>query len=303
MPVVSVVLIFLNEERFVEEAVQSVSNQTFADWELILVDDGSTDRSTLIARDLAAKDHRIRYVDHPRHQNRGMSASRNLGVAQAAAPYIAFLDADDVWMPDNLAEQVDLLETMPDVAMVVGAMEYWHSWDPASINPDRVVLAAGTAEGRLDPPDAVLAMYPLRSGASPGVIGLIRRGAFDAVGGYDSRFRGLFEDQVFRAKIFLRYPIYMSSRSSYRYRQHDDSCCQRTSQRDYVRLLGNFLDWFEEDGERRRDSRVSAAVRRTRIKQSYLRVRVRLTDLLPMKLKKRIRAAQSRIGQADPQPH
>jgi glycosyltransferase involved in cell wall biosynthesis len=293
VPLVSIVLIFLNEERYLEEAVQSVTNQTFAHWELILVDDGSTDRSTHIARDLAVKDDRIRYVDHPWHQNRGMSASRNLGVAQATAPYIAFLDADDVWMPDNLAEQVDLLQHMPDVAMVVGAMEYWHSWDPASAKPDRVVLPAGMAAGRLEPPDTVLAMYPLRSGASPGVIGLIRRGAFDAVGGYDSRFRGLFEDQAFRAKIFLRYPIYISSRSTYRYRQHDESCCQRTSHRDYVRLLGNFLDWFEEDGERLRDTRVSAAVRRARIKRTYLRVRFRLTDPLPTELKKRIRAACS----------
>lgn len=291
MPVVSVVVIFLNEERFVAEAVRSVRNQTYTDWELILVDDGSTDRSTLIARDLAADDDRIRYVDHPQHQNLGMSASRNLGAAQAVGHYIAFLDADDVWMPDNLAEQLDLLQTMPDVAMVIGAMEYWHSWDPASMTPDRVVLAGASADSRIDPPHAVLAMYPLRLTGSPGVIGLIRRGTFDAVGGYDSRFRGLFEDQVFRAKVFLRYPIYISSRSSYRYRQHDESCCQQTSNRDYVHLLGNFLDWFDEDGERRRDSRVDAAVRRARFRLSCLRWRVRLTDRLPMELKTRIRAA------------
>src|SRR6516165_6057064 len=98
-------MIFLNEERFLEEAVQSVFDQRLADWELILVDDGSTDRSTQMARDLAARDKRIRYVDHPGHENRGMSATRNLGVACATAPYIAFLDADDVWTSDKLTEQ------------------------------------------------------------------------------------------------------------------------------------------------------------------------------------------------------
>ena len=71
MPLVSVVLIFLDEERFIEEAVQSVREQTLKEWELILVDDGSTDRSTMIAHDLAAHDERIRYVDHAGHKNRG----------------------------------------------------------------------------------------------------------------------------------------------------------------------------------------------------------------------------------------
>src|SRR5262249_12831025 len=158
----------------------------------------------------------------------------------------------------------------------------------ATTNPDRIALAGGIADDRLDPPDAVLLMYPLGSSTSPGAIGLIRRSAFDFVGGYDTRFRGLFEDQVFRTKIFLHYPIYVSSRSSYRYRQHRESCCQRTSQRDYVRLLGNFLDWFEEDRQRRRDRRVGAAVRRTRVKQWYLWVRIRVIELLPTELNKRV---------------
>nr|MCH9732954.1 glycosyltransferase [Actinomycetes bacterium] len=73
MPVVSVVLIFLNEERFLEEAVRSVCDQTLVDWELILVDDGSTDRSTQIARDLVSRDARIRCTNHPGHENRGMA--------------------------------------------------------------------------------------------------------------------------------------------------------------------------------------------------------------------------------------
>ena len=169
MPQVSVVLIFLNEERYLEEAVQSVFDQRLADWELILVDDGSTDRSTLIARGLATGDDRIRYVDHPGHENRGMSASRNLGVANATAPYIAFLDADDAWMPYKLAEHVDLLDNMPDMALVVGAIQYWYSWDPASTKADRVVLTGGMADRGLDPPEPLLALYPLGPGGGAGV--------------------------------------------------------------------------------------------------------------------------------------
>ena len=70
MPLVSVVLIFLDEEVFLDEAVQSVLDQTLTDWELILVDDGSTDASTRIARDWATRDPRICYIDHERHENR-----------------------------------------------------------------------------------------------------------------------------------------------------------------------------------------------------------------------------------------
>ena len=70
-------------------------------------------------------------------------------------PTSRFLDADDVWTPDKLAEQVDLLDSMPDVAMVAGAIEYWYSWDPSSTQADRVVLTGGMADRRLDPQSRV----------------------------------------------------------------------------------------------------------------------------------------------------
>jgi len=297
VPLVSVVLIFLNEERFLEEAARSVLDQQLPDWELILVDDGSTDRSTQLARDLAARDDRIRYLDHPGHANRGMSASRNLGVGHATAPYIAFLDADDEWMPDKLAEQVDLLENMPDVAMAVGAIEYWYSWDPASTKADRAVLTGGMADRRLDPPDAVLALYPLGSGAGAGVTGLVRRSAFDAAGGFEEPFRGLYEDQAFLAKIFLRYPIFISSRNTYRYRQHDTSCVGRTSRADRRRLRGTFLAWLETYVGPSGDPRVIAAVRRARRELTYTRLAApayEVYDRLPEDLRGRLRSLAGR---------
>lgn len=296
-PLVSVVLIFLNEERYLEEAVQSVLDQQLTDWELILVDDGSTDRSTLMARDLAAHDDRIRFVDHPGHENRGMSASRNLGVVHASAPYIAFLDADDVWMPDKLAEQVDLLESMPDVAMVVGAIEYWYSWDPAATKADRVMLTGGLADRRLDPPDAALALYPLGPAAGAGVTGLVRRTAFDAAGGFEEPFRGLYEDQAFLLKIFLRHPIYISSRATYRYRQHDTSCIGRTSRADGRRLRGTFLSWLDTYVGSDGDARVGAAVRRARRQLTYMRLAAPVYaayDRLPEQLRVRLRALAGR---------
>ncbi|HEX8089705.1 MAG TPA: glycosyltransferase family 2 protein, partial [Blastocatellia bacterium] len=95
---VSVIIIFLNAEEFIAEAIESVFDQTYSDWELLLVDDGSTDASAEIAlRYAAGYRGRVRYLEHEGHQNRGMSASRNLGIASARGEFVAFLDADDVW--------------------------------------------------------------------------------------------------------------------------------------------------------------------------------------------------------------
>jgi glycosyltransferase involved in cell wall biosynthesis len=83
-PRVSVICIFLDEERFLREAIDSVVAQDFTDWELLLVDDGSRDASTGIARDYAtAMPDKVRCLEHSDHANRGMSAARNLGLAHA----------------------------------------------------------------------------------------------------------------------------------------------------------------------------------------------------------------------------
>jgi glycosyltransferase involved in cell wall biosynthesis len=284
MPLVSVVLIFLNEERFLEEAVRSICDQTLADWELILVDDGSTDRSTPIARELAARDERIHYVDHPGHQNRGASASRNLGAAHTTAPYITFFDADDVYVAGMLAEQVDLLESMPDVAMVAGAMLYWYSWDPASTTADIVRLTGGISDRRLDPPEAALTIYPLaRETSAAGTEVLVRRSVFEAVGGFEEHFRGIYqpyEDQVFLIKVYLRYPVYISSRVWRHYRQHDAARCQHITRRDYWHVRGFFLDWLQADVRRLGNPRVSGALRRARREVRYQRLEAHAVDRL-----------------------
>src|SRR5690606_29578368 len=102
-PTISIVLCFLNEERFLEEAIQSVLAQDYTDWELILVDDGSEDYSTVMAKRYATHhDGRIKYIHHAGHGNQGLAASRNLGVEHARGAYIAFLDADDAWLPGKL---------------------------------------------------------------------------------------------------------------------------------------------------------------------------------------------------------
>src|SRR5262249_18578704 len=126
---VSIVTPFLNAERFIAESVESVLAQTYRDWELLLVDDGSSDGSPAIAaRYATAHPQKIRCLGHDGRRNRGASASRNLGIALARGEYIAFLDADDVYLPPKLAEQVPVLDAHPDIAMTYAGTEYWHSW-------------------------------------------------------------------------------------------------------------------------------------------------------------------------------
>ena len=110
----SAIIIFWNEEQFIEEAIESVFAQTYGHWELLLVDDGSSDRSSEIARRYTEQyPDKVRYLEHQGHENRGMSASRNLGVRSARGRYISYLDGDDVWLPNKLAEQVAIMESHP----------------------------------------------------------------------------------------------------------------------------------------------------------------------------------------------
>src|SRR5436309_14273345 len=100
-PVVSAVVPFFNAEKFIEDAIRSVLAQTYKAWELFLVDDGSKDGSTRIARDYAARHPaNVRYLEHTDHRNLGKSASRNRAMQTASGKYVAFLDADDIWLPN-----------------------------------------------------------------------------------------------------------------------------------------------------------------------------------------------------------
>ena len=110
-PLVSAIIIFLDGEKFIAEAIESIIAQTMTDWELILVDDGSTDGATEIAKRYAREyPGKISYTEHPGHENRGMSASRNAGLRLARGKYVGFLDADDIWMPEHLRVNCRILE-------------------------------------------------------------------------------------------------------------------------------------------------------------------------------------------------
>lgn len=141
----SVVIPLFNKRSSIERAIRSVLAQTVKDFELLVVDDGSTDGSGKIAESI--EDSRIRVI---RQLNAGEAAARNRGIAEAKAAPIAFLDADDRWAPDFLAEIERMAERQPDAALYATGIAVQHP-DGRIEQPDaRAIARFVDAEGRLD---------------------------------------------------------------------------------------------------------------------------------------------------------
>jgi glycosyltransferase involved in cell wall biosynthesis len=246
-PRVSVVIIFLNEERFLQDAIESVFAQGYKDWELLLVDDGSTDASTALALRYAEQaPARVRYLEHAGHQNRGMSASRNLGIRHAHGKYIAILDADDVWFPHALEDQVAILESHPQAALVYGRVQRWYSWSGKVDDLQRdSIRELGVAADTLVRPPTQLILLLRDQGMPSGV--LARREVVQRVGGFEEAFRGLYEDNAFLAKICLGQSVFASSKCWYRYRKHSAaSCAVAVDTGQYLSARLTFLSWVEQ---------------------------------------------------------
>jgi glycosyltransferase involved in cell wall biosynthesis len=301
-PRVSVIMIFFNAKQFMDEAIASVMGQSMADLELLLCDDGSTDGSTSVAREWVARyPGTVRYHEHERHANRGMSATRNLGIAAARGEFIAFIDSDDVWRPEKLAEQVAVMEAHPELGMVSGTVNYWSSW----AGGEDVLIPTGHVRHRVvQPPETSLALYPLGSAAAPTPSDiLLRRVAVESVGGFEEHFTGArqaYEDQGFLGKLYLAWPVYFSDAVWLDYRQHPDSCSTSVL-RDgrYHEVRSYFLGWFAGYLDRLTDE-PSPAVRKAvrRALRPYRRPRTDALLTSPRRLVRRGRRRLSRVKRA-----
>jgi glycosyltransferase involved in cell wall biosynthesis len=247
-PSVSVIIIFLNAEAFIDEALKSVFAQTYTDWELLLVDDGSTDGSTEIAKHCAElHPGRVRYLQHERRENRGMSASRNLGIKHARGTYVAFLDADDVWLPLKLERQVEILESHPKAAMVIGPVYWWFSWTgkPEDMKRDFIAALNVGAQTIVEPP--LLLVRLLNKDTTTTTPSLIRMKTVLESGGFDEKFRGLYEDQAFFAKVSSRMPVYVADQGWYKWRRHSaSSCSEAVRDGRYRAARSKFLSWLQD---------------------------------------------------------
>lgn len=244
---VSVVVSFLNAERFLTETIESVFGQTLKSWELLLVDDGSTDGSTKIAHTYAEKfPQTVRYFEHDGHSNRGLPVSRNVGIGNASGEFIATLDADDVWLPAKLERQVAIMDAHPDVDLVYGASQYWHSWTEGGESDSLAPL--GIPGDRIYDPPELLKLTLSNQAISPCPSDFMFRAAsIRNQGGFEESFLGIFsmyEDQSFLMKVYADLRVYVSSECWDRYRVHPGQLCAtviRAGRKAQAERF--FLDW------------------------------------------------------------
>jgi len=237
---VSIITTFCNSQDFLAEAIASILAQTYTDFELILVDDGSSDTSGQIARAYCARYAGIQCICHPGNQNRGISESRNLGLSVAREEFVAFLDSDDVWPYRKLEEQVAILNAMPDIGLVSGAVTYWSSWNGGR---DLLIQSGGIPDTKLAPPETLPLMYPVGRAASPTPSDILaRKAVVDRIGNFEPAVPNVYEDQAFLVKIYLEAAIFCSSRCWTKYRLHPASITGSIRGRgEYLRHRSNFL--------------------------------------------------------------
>jgi glycosyltransferase involved in cell wall biosynthesis len=217
---ISAVIPVFNCERYLSEAIESVQRQSYKPIEIIVVDDGSTDRSGEIAKSFGSS---ITYVLQP---HRGIAAARNAGIGMAKGSFFAFLDADDLWTENKVMLQMKVLKENPDVDWVFGHVKQF-------ISPD-IDAESGR---KIQIPQEVMPGY------IPSTV-LIRRESFSRVGFFGDTWQiGEFIDWYLRAREQGLKSVMLNEIVSKR-RIHDDNIgIRRHAERtDYVRILKSSLD-------------------------------------------------------------
>ena len=209
MATVSVIMPAYNVAAYIGAAVDSVKAQTVADWELLIVDDGSTDATHDIARRLAGSDARIRLLRKP---NGGISSARNMAIAASTGEFLAILDSDDVWEPTYLAEQLALFALHPTVDIVTG-----NGWFLGSRLDGR--LARPFPDRRPQPTLQTI----LADETSIFIMSIFRRRVYDAIGGFDEALRSNEDYDYWLRAALAGFTFRRNDRPLSRYRRRDDS--------------------------------------------------------------------------------
>lgn len=246
-PLVSCIIIFYNAQKFITEAIQSVLWQSYGNWELILVDDGSQDKSTEIAKNFCENDpDKIVYLEHSKHKNIGMSASRNLGIRYASGEFISFLDADDIWLPEKLSQQVEIMKKYPEAGMVYGYALLWYSWNEKQNEKkqDYFLDLSVKPNSLIQPPELFYILLQNKAQTPIPSCAMLRYSIFDKIDLFEEEFDGMYEDQVFFAKVHLHFPVYIADECWIKYRQHHNSYSYKNKDQNYYIQRLPFLTWL-----------------------------------------------------------
>lgn len=218
MPKVSVILPAYNAEKYIKEAIDSILSQTFQDFELLVLNDCSKDRTEEIIRSYA--DERIVYLKN--EKNMGVAATLNKGLAAAKGEYVARMDADDISLPERFARQVEYLDAHPAVAVVGSALEIFGEDVPGEIrrfseNPKQMKVDLLFSSGL----------------AHPSV--MIRRSVIRDLGGYDLEFEGL-EDYELWCRVARHHELSALPEILFRYRVHGSQVTRNPSEKYLTRM-------------------------------------------------------------------
>jgi glycosyltransferase involved in cell wall biosynthesis len=211
MPKVDIIVPAYNAARYLPVAIESVVAQTFEDWRILLVDDGSTDNTAdVVAPFVERLGVKLKYI---RQANKGLPAARNVAISHSSAEFLALLDADDVWLPSRLTESLKCFDGRPQVGVSYGFI--------SRIDPDGVVFQTFDrrqrhAEGKIAP-----YLYTRETDmCCPSVT--FRRKCVDEVGGFDENLRAT-EDRDLWLRIALKYEVALVPTVIALYRTSPDS--------------------------------------------------------------------------------
>jgi len=237
MPSVSVIIPLYNSEKFIGDTLDSVLSQTYQDFEIIAVDDGSIDNTSSAVR--IKNDSRIRYI---RQENAGISAARNRGIAEAKGDYIAFIDHDDKWLPDKLETQFSVLKNDIRAGLVFSNAHIIDSSGRRSNNFFNITKpSSGMVFERL-----------LEGNFIPVLTTVVRKDVFDEVGLFDQRYR-IAEDWDMFLRISLKYPVIYVNRPLAEYRVHGSSFSKNRELllTESMDIIDRLVSFAKHDAQRR----------------------------------------------------
>jgi glycosyltransferase involved in cell wall biosynthesis len=203
MPLVSVIIPAYNAMKYLPKALGTVLNQTFTDFEVLIINDGSSDN--IITWISSITDPRVRLINQP---NKGVSEARNTGIVQAQGEYLAFLDADDMWRPTKLEKQVEYLNNYPSVGLVYNWTEFTDEKGEAT-----GVKVLSQMEGNVW--EEMLVNDKISNGSSV----MIRRICFEKAGLFDPNLT-ILEDRDMWLRIAAYYPFGLIKECLTLYRRH-----------------------------------------------------------------------------------
>jgi glycosyltransferase involved in cell wall biosynthesis len=284
MPKVSIITPLYNGSKTLNETAASVMSQDYPDWEWILFDDGSSDRTIELADQIVSMGKgKVKFFTHEGNANHGTAYTRNRAFEKSTGEIISFIDQDDIWYNDRLSHQLRILADHPECGMIWSPAMYWYT-SRTFVQPVGY-KGTGLQTGVYQPPAFVkiflsdLKGTPLPSGS------LVRRKAYEDVKGYEESIRGS-EDIVLWLKIAGRYPIYFDDKVLIKYRKHEDSTlrvAKRSGKMDewdlvFYKWVNDFLKLSGAEKELIEENEFAyyKTLKRVLSKESYLKSRKNL---------------------------